>query len=125
MNIKRIIKEELEGFKSSSEDDWAWANEIKAGQFQIGGFTYSDGTVIPQELVLIGDMITYPKGSRHTFSIDKILCMGKIYDIDNIHELPTEAGYGYLKIWGSQQPQPYYDDDNKYNWYDADKAVRV
>ena len=30
MSIRKIIKEELEGFKDSSEEDWAWANSIKA-----------------------------------------------------------------------------------------------
>ena len=34
MNIKRIIKEELEGYKDSNEDDWGWVDE---------GVTYSVG----------------------------------------------------------------------------------
>jgi hypothetical protein len=133
MNIKRIIREEIEGFLDSNEEDWEWVNNINPGEVQIGGFEYSDGVKIPFGLVTIGDTVTYPharrgKGPKPTFTIEKIKYKGKIYDESNSHHIPFEARNNInvwgTNLWSSKQKRPYYDGNN-INWYDGGKAVKV
>jgi hypothetical protein len=115
-----LIKEEM-------DSDWDWAKEVPVGgSFSIGGYEYGGiFGVVPKDLATIGDTVKYNNGD--TFKIDKVKYRYKVYDINNLQDLPSSAIDARLwdvSLWGNNQPKPYYD-GGKINWYDANKAYKI
>jgi hypothetical protein len=98
MNIKKIIREEIEGFLDSSDEDWDWANKIPALYIpRVGdkvriksGFNSDDDVKhSPPHYIEIDD-VNYGGGSYNQFTTDDILevtsITGLLYDGNDIHD---------------------------------------
>ena len=53
MNIKRIIREELEGFKDSSQEDWEWSKGVTVdGEFDVCDLVKMDRDIVGQDIII-------------------------------------------------------------------------
>ena len=90
MNIKRIIREELEGFKDSSEGDWEWAKEeiIPIGSCITTHIIGTNDKPLDLDYVVMGDdgdKLTirpkpYPNEERFYKTINKDKTMNGLYN---------------------------------------------